>query len=235
VLEAYGGEERWGTAERVDAIVSTRGLLFRAKHQPRFERMHVSVDVHRPLARLTPREWEGETGVLNGGDVRIETVDGRSVAARRDARTAFRGFRRALWWDRLDLVYFGGYAFWNYLAFPALLLREDVIWKQLSPALLEGTFPPSLPTHCAVQQFHIADTGLLRRHDYTADVVGGWARAAHLILDHGAWAGLPYPSRRKVVPRTRTGSALRGPTLVDIWVHRWRLVGSSDAGSSRPP
>jgi hypothetical protein len=230
VLEAYGGEARWRTAARVEAIVSTRGLLFRAKHQPAFERMRVLADVHEPRVRLAPREWDGLTGVLNGGDVRLETVDGRLVAARRDARRAFHGFRRALWWDRLDLVYFGGYAFWNYFAFPALLLREDIGWRQVSPALLEGTFPRTLPTHCVVQQFHIAEDGLLRRHDYTAEVVGTWARAAHLIVEHGTWDGLPYASRRRVTPRTKAGRALRGPALVEITVHRWRLTGPRAGG-----
>ena len=29
---------------------------------------------------------------------------------------------------RLDQAYFAGYAFWNYLTLPALLLRPDVEW-----------------------------------------------------------------------------------------------------------
>lgn len=224
VLAAYGGEDRWRAAERVEAIVSTRGLLLRLKQQPAFERMRVTIDVQQPHAVLAPREWEGQTGVLRRGDVRLEADDGRVVAARRDARSAFGGLRRALWWDRLDLVYFAGYAFWNYFAFPALLLREDVVWRQLSPVLLEGTFSPSLPTHSPVQQFHISESGFLLRHDYTAEVVGSWARAAHAVLEHSSWGGVPFASHRRVTPRTRAGRALRGPTLVEIRVHRWRIV-----------
>jgi hypothetical protein len=186
--------------------------------------MRVTVEVHEPYARLTPHEWAGEAGVLRGGDARLETAEGHVTAARPDARSAFGGLRRALWWDRLDLVYFAGYAFWNYLAFPGLLLREDVAWRQLSPVLLEGTFPPSLPTHCPVQRFHVNEAGLLVRHDYTAEVVGRWARAAHVVLAHASWRDLPYPSHRRVTPRTRAGRALPGPTLVEIRVHEWRLV-----------
>jgi hypothetical protein len=225
VLDAYGGAERWRAAERIEAVVSTRGLLFTAKLQPPFAGMHCSVDVRAPHARLTPREWNGETGVLDGGDVRLESAAGDVLATRTDARSAFRGFpglRRTIRWDRLDLTYFGGYAFWNYLTFPALLLRDDVRWRELGPELLEATFPPTLPTHCAVQRFHVSPTtGLLVQHDYTAEVIGRWARAAHAILAHGSWNGLPFPSHRRVTPRGPRARPLSGPTLVEILVHAW--------------
>jgi len=228
VLECYGGAARWRAAERIEAVVSTRGLLFRSKLQRSFDRMRVDVEVHRPRARFTPGEWRGETGVFDGPDVWLETASGEVVAGRRDARRSFRGLRRALWWDRLDLTYFGGYALWNYLAFPALLLREDVSWREVGPDLLEATFAPSLPTHCEVQRFHISPTdGLLVQHDYTADVIGSWARAAHQILAHDRWQGLPFASHRRVTPRGRGGRPLRGPTLVEIVVHQWRLLGGA--------
>jgi hypothetical protein len=227
VLDAYGGAERWRAARRVDAVVSTRGLLFRAKWQRPFDRMRCSVEVHAPRGRLTPHEWGGETGVVDGPDVRLEGSAGELVASRADARRAFRGLRRQLFWDRLDLTYFGGYALWNYLAFPALLFRADIVWRELGPELLEGRFPPSLPTHCAVQRFHVsAATGLLAQHDYTADVIGRWARAAHRVLAHDRSEGVPYPSHRRVTPRGPWGRAVPGPTLVEIFVHEWRLVSS---------
>jgi hypothetical protein len=110
-LDAYGGAERWRTARRVEAVVSTRGLLFRAKWQRPFANMRCSVEVHAPRAWLTPHEWDGETGVLDGHDVRIESRAGELVAELADARRAFRGLRRTIYWDRLDLTYFAGYAF----------------------------------------------------------------------------------------------------------------------------
>lgn len=232
VLDAYGGAARWRAAVTVEAVVSTRGLLFKAKRQPPFDRMRASVEVHAPRARLAPREWDGKTGVLDGRDVWLETPSGRVISTREDARRWFhgirRGLRRALYWDRLDLTYFGGYALWNYLAFPALLLRDDVKWRELGPDLLEATFPSSLPTHCAVQKFHISSaTGQLVRHDYTAEVIGRWARAAHAILAHEQWEGLVYPSHRRVTPLGPGSRALPGPTLVEIVVHEWALVAAS--------
>ena len=36
---------------------------------------------------------------------------------------------------------------------------------------------PQVPTHSALQTFHVDAAGLLLRHDYTADVIGGCLRA----------------------------------------------------------
>jgi hypothetical protein len=50
------------------------------------------------------------------------------------------------------------------------------------------TFPANLPSHCKNQVFHFAPGGELLRLDYTAEVVGGWANAAHLKNP------LPFPT-----------------------------------------
>ena len=59
----------------------------------------------------------------------------------------------------------------------------------------------------AVQEFHFElDTGLLRQHDYTADVFGSWAKAAHVVLAQGE-AEVPFTADRRVTPRRRDGSS----------------------------
>jgi hypothetical protein len=222
VVEAYGGERAWRAAAGVDIEASARGLLFTAKFRRGFSRGRVEVEISSPRARFTPREWGGRSAVLDGHDVRIEDAAGNVLDSRADARRRFPWGRRLLWWDDLDLGYFAGYAFWNYLAFPALLLRSDIAWSEVGATMLEARFPPSLPTHSHVQRFHVdPETGLLRRHDYTADVVGPFARAAHAILAHGTSDGLPFPSHRRVQPRI-AGRAL-GPTLVELRIHAWTL------------
>ena len=221
-MASYGGEQIWRSAESVDVEASASGLLFIAKVRHGFERARVHIDVPSPRARFTPKEWGGRSAVLDGHDVRIEDAAGRVLASRPNAREQFPWGRRLVRWDELDLGYFAGYAWWNYLAFPALLLRDDIAWRELGSSLLEARFPPVLPTHSAVQRFHIdPSTDLLRRHDYTADVVGPFARAAHEILAHGTSEGIPFPSHRRVRPRI-AGRAL-GPTLVDLRIHGWTL------------
>jgi hypothetical protein len=221
VVAAYGGEERWRSARAVEATFSARGPLLRMKVRHGYDRARVRVDVHEPRVRFAPREWGGMSAVLEGHDVRLEDA-GHVLEERRNARRYFPFGRRLLRWDRLDEGYFACYALWNYLAFPALLLRADIEWRDAGPALLEARFPAALPTHSPVQRFHIEpETALVRRHDYTADVIGPFARGAHAILEHATAADIPYASRRLVRPRI-AGRAV-GPTLIELWIHEYVL------------
>jgi hypothetical protein len=226
VLEAYGGAARWREARAVDAVVSAAGWAFRLKFQPRDDHIAVHLTIGRPLARYSPADRHGHAAVLDGQSIRLEDAGGRVVAERQDPRRFLSRGRRLLWWDTLDRAYFSAYALWNYLTFPALLLRDDIRWTELPGSRLEGQFPSSLPTHSPCQVFHIDPTnGRLLRHDYTAEVFGQWARAANVVLAHAVTAdGIPYPSHRRVTPRGPGDRPLPAPVLVDIQIHEWRLL-----------
>ena len=168
----------------------------------------------------------GERALFQDGRVRHETSGGEHIDSRDDPRACFfgrSGLRRALRWDVLDLTYFAGYAMWNYLTTPLLLARQDVEVSEGTPLesggerwrRLDARFGPRVDTHSERQSFYFDEGGMLRRHDYTARVVGGWARAAHLCADHREFGGLVFPTRRRVHPRVR-GRAWGRPTLV--WI-----------------
>jgi len=225
VIDAYGGRARGEAARTVRLELSAWGWAFRLKWGRPLRRVRVLLDARAPIACITPIDRRGSTGVLDGTAVRIETAGGERVASRLEPRSAFPYGRRALWWDTLDQTYFAGYAAWNYFVFPALLLRPDVAWTQISEQTLEARFPSHLPTHSPVQAFHFDAQGLLRQHDYTAEVFGGWARAAHVVHAHATnAAGFPYTSRRRVTPRRPDGSPARAPLLVGIEVHAYDVV-----------
>jgi hypothetical protein len=67
-----------------------------------------------------------------------------------------------------------------------------------------------------VQRFWFADDGLLLRHDYVAEVVGGWARGAHFVGEYVEVDGL-------WVPRARWVHALLGGWVTPIPVLRARF------------
>ena len=77
-------------------------------------------------------------------------------------------------------------------------------------------FPDGIATHSRDQTFYFDANGVLRRLDYTAEVFGSWAKAAHYCLAYETVSGLLIPVRRRVVPRRRSGRAWAGPTLV--WI-----------------
>jgi hypothetical protein len=187
--------------------------------------------VDEPHSEFSPFPDAERRTVFDGHSARLEDENGEVVTTRADPRSAFRGLgglRRSFRWDALDATYFAGYAMWNYLTTPYLLTREGVevtvgepwaeggeTWRRL-----EVEFPSDLPRHSPHQTFFVDSDGLIRRHDYTAEPVGGWARAAHYCFDHREFDGLLFPTRRRVVPRGPRNRALPGPTLVRIDIDR---------------
>ena len=227
-IEAYGGQQRWTGAKRLEAEFSARGLAFTLKHRPQFKRVQLSMDVGRPHSRITPIGKDPHiTGVLDGPDVYLENTIGKIVRERKNARRFFPGGRRVFFWDDLDMAYFANYAMWNYLTLPALMLRHDIDWQELEPGLLEAVFPPEIPTHSRVQRFRFdRNSGLLIQHDYTADIISRLATAAHMVLAHSESDGIRYTSQRRVTPRSGRGKPRRGPTLIAIDVHNFQLITS---------
>ncbi|MCB1398443.1 MAG: hypothetical protein H6898_09195 [Rhodobacter sp.] len=224
-MAAYGGADRWARARRFTAEVSAHGLAFTIKRRPAFVQARVEGAVHRPLCRLTPIGARPDvTGVIEGPGVRLEDAQG-SVLERRDAaRAGFPYGRRTLRWDDLDMAYFANYAFWGYFTLPALLANPTIAWTETGPHRLRATFPPGMPVHCRQQDYAFdPDTGLLARNDYTAEVIGGWARAANVVTEHRDFDGLPVAARRRVTPRGPFGTALPGPLLIGITVHAFAL------------
>ena len=223
-LRAHGGTERWERVEEIVFRARTGGFALVSKGRGR--------DVREFTARIsarTPRtaveDWPrpGRRGVFEPGRVWIEDGDGEVLAERRDPRAAFGG-RRNLWWDRLDLLHFAGYALWGYMTQPFLFARPGFEVREIEPwdergeprRRLHVTFPPDVPAHSREQVFHLDQAGRIRRNDYTAEVFGSWAKGAHYSDQHREFGGLLFPTRRRVYPRARSGRPRRLPLLVRI-------------------
>jgi hypothetical protein len=239
-IAAHGGLELWEGASEVHAQVSSGGLAFASKLQGsavRDIRARVSTSIQRVTFEPYPRE--GQRGVLGpDGSVRIETEAGELIEARAQPRRAFSDVRHKLWWDRLDILYFGTYAIWTYLSAPFVFARDDYDLAELDPWQENGErwqrlsvrFPEHVHTHCREQVFYIDANGLIRRHDYTAEPLGSWAKAAHYCYDHQTFDGLTVPTRRRVYPRKRTNERRAHPRLVWIDIPS-AAVQSKSAGS----
>jgi hypothetical protein len=62
-------------------------------------------------------------------------------------------------------------------------------------------FAAGAEVHSRSQRYFFDASGLLRRNDYVADVVGAWAVGAHIWDDFVTVEGLPLPARRTVFRR----------------------------------
>jgi hypothetical protein len=225
-IAAHGGAQLWSEASEISVQISSGGLAFASKFQGSAVRsVDARVSTEGQHVTFTPYPRAGQRGVFEAdGSVRIESDAGEVLARREHARTRFADLRHKLWWDRLDILYFGCYAMWTYVSAPFVFTRDGYGLRELEPwrendeewRRLEVRFPDEVHTHCREQVFHIDSAGLIRRHDYTAEPIGGWAHAAHYCLDHEAYDGLVVPTHRRVFPLRRDGRPRARPRLV--WI-----------------
>jgi hypothetical protein len=134
---------------------------------------------------------------------------------------------RRIVWDDLDLLYFLGYALWNYAVAPFVFLwpevtcREGDLWQEKDGSVwrrLHVTYPPTFPTHSRKQTYYFDNAGLLRRLDYTAEVFCDLARGAHYCEAPKEFDGLIFPTHRVVFARRGSGHPLRLISLMEGWV-----------------
>jgi hypothetical protein len=237
VLAAHGGLERWTAATAIAAQARFGGLLRSRFPGNQMASVRVTADLETQHVRFDDFPNIGQRAIFDCGEVRIETSTGEPIQARHDPRSAFRGLsglRRNFRWDPLDATYFAGYAWWNYLSMPRLLARDGVTvhegkpWREASELWrrLDVTFPPDLHTHSTRQTLYVDGSGLIRRHDYIAEPVGRWARAAHYSDGHQTFGGLVFPTHRRVRPRGPANRSLPRPTLVALDIEQIDVEGA---------
>jgi hypothetical protein len=210
-IDAYGGLERWRTIDEMVVFASAGGTFLSVKHQGKAIR---NIQAHISPARqhvvFVPYPDPGKRGVFDAGIVRIESDRGDVIAERSDARNAFRGLRHQLCWDKLDVLYFCGYALWTYLTLPFILagpgfeVRElepweegDEIWQRIGVR-----FPSEIHTHCREQTLYLDQRGLVRRLSGFWESAPGW---------------LPEPLQR--LSNRRSGDWFRGKGGLRTAVH----------------
>jgi len=226
-IAAHGGLDRWQQIDRLTLDVEIGGNILALKGcLPRLRRLQVEIDPHHVHAVLTPFPRAGHRGIFDRDRLRIETDDGTPVAARAIVRDASGAVPRRLLWSHLDLLYFLGYALWNYsvtpfvFTWPGFECREGSPWRLGSIwRTLHVRYPPDVPTHCRDQVFYFDERHVLRRLDYTADVFGSFARGAHLCDDTRQFDGILIPTRRVVHPRRRNGQPLVFLRVMEGHVH----------------
>jgi hypothetical protein len=224
-IEAHGGLSRYESTSAFTVHLRATGWAFLMRMQRgAFADITGTVSTTEPRTVLSPYPGPGRRGILEQGRVRIESESGETLAERDEPRKELRSFRRNFWWDDLDLLYFGAYALWGYMAAPFVFLRpgyeidEAEPWRENGEVWsgLRVRFPEGVPAHSREQTYYLDGQGLIRRNDYIAEAFGSWAKAAHYCWDHRDFKGLVVPTRRKAMPRKRNGKPRRAIGLVSI-------------------
>jgi hypothetical protein len=237
-IEAHGGLNRWRSIQQMVVHIRCGGVALPLRFKfGVFKSYEAHISTIKPHIVFSPFAGNENRGVFQGNTVRIESKDGGVLAERSDPREAFHTLRHKFYWDNLDALFFGGYAIWNYFTVPFLLLREGFEIQEIEPweennqtwRRLKVLFPPNIPTHSHEQVFYFNSDGLLMRLDYTAEVFGTWAKAAHYCKGHKNFSGLIIPTHRQVLPRKSDGTSKSFPTLVWIEVDQIVLLKESFA------
>jgi hypothetical protein len=224
-IAAHGGMDRWDELSTVTVRMRAGGVLWALKGQDGvINDSTVRVDLHRQLVRHAPFGAPDLHDRYTPGKVTIENAHDEVLEQRFDPRSAFTGHTLETRWDRLHLAYFTGYAMWTYLTQPLSWLRPGVEVEELDRwhennetwRRLRVRFPADVATHSAENLYYLDDRGLIRRHDYTTEVLGSTTPAAHYAFDHQVFEGIHVPTRRRVHLIGLDGAVMPEPVVVTI-------------------
>jgi hypothetical protein len=209
ILDAHGGLDRWNRYERVEATIVSGGGFFRLKGVPQDSNpRRMTVWLHEERSSVFPFGAPDQRTMFTPERIAIEKLNGAAVAERLIPRDWFAGHQMHTAWDPLLRAYFDGEALWTYLTTPFLLAVDGVEVEETEPwregaetwLVLRAYFPGSIDTHSGIQDFFFGEDLMLRRHDYSVNVAGGFA-AAHLTSDYVVANGIHLPTRRRASTR----------------------------------
>ena len=224
VVEAYGGLTRWNELETVSAHLIQGGVLWSVKGQEGvLDDVFVIASLHEERESHHPFGTPGRRSAFTPDRVAIETDDGTVIEALEQPRASFAGHTLETPWTTLQLAYFVGTAMWTYLTQPFTFTLPGFETTEVEPWQEKGeqwrrlrvVWPDYLATHSTVQTLYFGDDGLIRRHDYDVEIMGG-SRGVHYMSDYTRAAGIMVPTRHRIFPRTPDGHALDEPLLVSI-------------------
>jgi hypothetical protein len=223
-IAAHGGTARWNKLTDVSARLINGGVLWPLKGAPWFlEDVTITVQLHHQEASHAPFRSPLRRTSFTAERVMIVTNEGEVIEEMRHPRASFAGHTLETPWNDLQLAYFAGYAMWTYLtapfafAAPGFLTQEIEPWQENGETWrrLKVRYPNHIATHSREQVFYFDRDGLLRRHDYDAEVSGS-SPAAHYVTDHKEFNGIVVPTTRRVHLRQPDGSFAPEPLVVSI-------------------
>jgi hypothetical protein len=209
-IAAHGGLDRWNQITSITVDASIAGALWYVKGKPdalNNVRLEVCTGQQRLIMDFVGQD---KRSVFEPSRVVIERRDGALIDARDDPERSFDGHQLETPWDDLHLAYFTGEALWTYLNVPFLYARPGFTTEEIPPIEVDGetwrrlkvTFPEHIKSHTREQISCFGPDGLLRRHDFTIDVIGG-ATGLLYATDYRNVDGI-------VIPTTRRGYAWQG-------------------------
>jgi hypothetical protein len=229
-MDAHGGLKRWQEVQTIVVSASITGAIWAVKGQANYlDDIVMRVDTQRQqIVTDFPRQDKRLT--YTPDRVTLEMPLGRVAQERSDPEASFAGQNRETPWDPLHVAYFQGEALWTYLNTPFLYAQPGFITEEIKPIEVKGeqwrrlkvTFPDHIKSHTKEQISCFGPDGLLRRHDYTVDILGG-ATGLNYAYDYRTVNGIQFFTKRRVYAYEGDYVLVPEPLLVNIEINEVTL------------
>ena len=223
-VDAHGGMQRWEEVSRFYATASIAGAIWALKGKPGLlDDVVLEGETRDQRLKIVPFPQPGRYTTWEPYRRTIESTDGVLIDERREPETAFAGQTRQSPWDDFQVAYFAGEANWHYFVAPFILTRSDFLTEEVELWHEDGevwrsllvTYPATIVAHTRQQTYYFDEAGLLRRLDYSVDILGG-GPAVHYPSEYREFDGIMVPTKRRVYVRNSDGSPVRDSVSIAI-------------------
>ncbi len=210
-IEAHGGIDRWNEFSTLRAELSIGGAIWEVKQQPGLLTNKIfEIRTREERLTITPFTKPDLRAVFVPNRQVLEALDGEIVEIRDNPEAAFAGHTRETPWDKFHVAFFASEALWTYLTLPFLYTYPGFECEEIDPWQENEEEWRRLRVTT-----HFGPDGLMRRHDYTVDILGG-ATGANYTMNYKNFQGLMMPTTRRVYAYDEAMQKVAEPLLVSI-------------------
>ena len=222
-VDSHGGLKRWNEISTVTVAASLTGAIWFVKSQGDYLK-NVVMTVDTKKERLvTDFPGQDKRFIFEPDFLVMERRDGTTLQERKNPENIFAGQLRETPWDDLQVAYFQGEALWTYLNTPFLYTKPGFETEEIDSIEVSGerwrrlkiTFPDDIKSHTKQQISCFGPDGLIRRHDYTVDILGG-ATGLNYASDYREVDGIVFPTKRRIYAYEGDYQLVPEPLLVKI-------------------
>ena len=222
-VKAHGGLERWNKIKSIRMEGSITGAVWYLKNKPDYLKNIVMTVDARNERVVTEFVGQDKRTIFEAEKVVIEKMDGTIVENCDYPESSFDGHQRGTPWNDVHVAYFSGEAMWTYLTTPFLYTYEGFETEEIAPIREENEtwrrlnvrFPDYVKSHTREQISCFGPDGLLRRHDYTVDLLAK-APGLNYALDYRNVDGIMVPMTRRIYCWQGDYQVVKDPLLVAI-------------------
>ena len=222
-VNAHGGLKRWNQVKAIRVAASITGAIWFVKGQGDCLKNIVMTTSTTREHMLTEFPGQDKRFVFEPERIVMGRKDGTIIQARDHPEASFAGQVQDTPWDDLHVAFFQGEALWTYLNTPFLYTRNGFVTEEIDSIQVKGetwrrlriTFPDAVKSHTRFQISCFGPDGLLRRHDYTVDILGG-ATGLNYASDYRDVEGIIFPTKRRIYSYEGDYQPVMEPLLVSI-------------------